>query len=228
MTMVLIHGGGFGASCWDRMIPYLTSPVTSPVLAVDLPGRGAHPADLDTVGVADWAESVITDMDTAGMERAVMVGHSMAGLTMAVLATRVPERIERLVFISCVMPPEGQCAIEAPKNFKPRADGRLMSEAAAKAVLCNGMDSELTAYTLSIMGPDTQRPMHEPVSLSGFANDIPRTYIRLSGDAIFKAHRQDDSIANIGNCDVVTLDCAHMAMISQPQRLAEILNGLVA
>lgn len=235
MNMVLIHGGGFAASCWDRTLPYLTSPVTSSVLAVDLPGRGAHPADLATVGIEDCAQSVIGDMDAAGIDKAVIVGHSMGGLTLSALARLIPERIERLVFVSCVVPPDGKGASntsgeevrDVKEGIDAQDDGKLMSDEVATAVFCNDMDADLTAYTLSIMGPEAPGLVVEPVSLSGFANDIPRTYVKLLDDAILVPEMQDQFIANIGNCEVVTLDCAHMAMISQPERLAEILNGLV-
>ena len=36
----------------------------------------------------------------------------------------------------------------------------------------------------------------------------------------------DEMIANLGGADVVDLDAAHMAMISQPAALAAILNAL--
>ena len=51
------------------------------VLAVDLPGRGDKPADLATVSVEDWVNSAVADIDDAGLGDVVVVGHSMAGLT---------------------------------------------------------------------------------------------------------------------------------------------------
>lgn len=39
MSFVLIHGAGFGANCWDELIPHLNTEA----LAVDLPGRGTRP-----------------------------------------------------------------------------------------------------------------------------------------------------------------------------------------
>ena len=43
--IVLIHGGGLDSRCWERLAPHLAGPV----LTVDLPGRGAHPASLGSV-----------------------------------------------------------------------------------------------------------------------------------------------------------------------------------
>lgn len=49
------------------------------VLAVDLPGRGRNPADLATVTIADWVDSVVDDVENALMGDVVVVGHSLGG-----------------------------------------------------------------------------------------------------------------------------------------------------
>ena len=44
-----------------------------PARVVDLPGRGRHPADLTQLRVRDWADSVVADMDAAGLVAFVLV-----------------------------------------------------------------------------------------------------------------------------------------------------------
>jgi pimeloyl-ACP methyl ester carboxylesterase len=81
-ALVLVHGGGHAADCWEptideihRQEPELT------VLAVDLPGRRGKPGDLYTLTIADFVESVVADIEEAGLGDIVLAGHSMAGLT---------------------------------------------------------------------------------------------------------------------------------------------------
>ena len=95
--VVLVHGGGFAGSCWDLLLEHLDGPV----LAVDLPGRGRHPAALDSVTLESAAASVVADIDAAGFDEVVLVGHSLAGCSMPAaigLARRAgaPCRLRRL------------------------------------------------------------------------------------------------------------------------------------
>ena len=50
---VLIHGGAHSSRCWEPTVPLLDGPV----LAIDLPGRGAHPAPLDAVRL-EWSDGM--------------------------------------------------------------------------------------------------------------------------------------------------------------------------
>ena len=115
--MVLVHGGGHGAWCWEPLVPFLGGEA----LAIDLPpksvrggaGRFESLPELRTLTIDDFARSLLEDVDDAGIDRFVLVGHSMGGLTISEVARRVPDRVEHLVYVSCMVPPEGRSAIEA-------------------------------------------------------------------------------------------------------------------
>ncbi|MDT5099318.1 MAG: hypothetical protein QOC76_3055 [Mycobacterium sp.] len=81
-ALVLVHGGAHASDCWNltigeirRLAPELT------VLAVDLPGRRGKQGDLATLTIDDWVDSIVTDVNAAGLKEVVIVGHSMAGVT---------------------------------------------------------------------------------------------------------------------------------------------------
>ena len=52
--------------------------------------------------------------------------------------------------------------------------------------------------------------------------------MRTLHDAIIDPDKQLRFAANAGAVGVVDLDAAHMCMISQPEALAQILNGIAA
>lgn len=89
-ALVLVHGGAHAGDCWDltvdeihRIAPEMT------VLAVDLPGRRGKPGDLRTLTIADSVNSVVADIEELGLGEVVVVGHSMAGLTVPGVVTKL-------------------------------------------------------------------------------------------------------------------------------------------
>ncbi len=235
MTYVLVHGGGFAGSCWDEIRPFLAEPSH----AVDLPGRGATPGDLATVTVADSVASVADYIIERDLKNVALVGHSMAGLTIPGVAEVVPTRIRRLVFVSCAVPPQGTALLEVLGDLSPNTkevadrigddafDGRgVLHPDLARAMFCNDMDEGLAASTLARQVPEAVGVVSEPSDLTGLRRPIPRTYIRLLQDAAISLDVQNRMIDNLGETQVLDLDAAHMAMISRPKELAELINAL--
>jgi pimeloyl-ACP methyl ester carboxylesterase len=250
-TFVLVHGGAHGAWCWSPLLPHLAGPA----LAVDLPPksvrgvRGEHttpPPELLTVGVDDFASSVIADVDEAGIDRFVLVGHSMGGLTIPEVARRIPERVAHLVFVSCLVPPEGGSTIDAlPEAFRDgvrrsvddaiagRADSPMgqFNDELTRHMFCNDMDEEQTAFVLAHTGLEAPRAFADPVTRVGIPPDLPKTYVRLAQDQALAPEDQERAIAALrgspgGALSVVDLDTGHDVMISAPETLAPVLNEL--
>jgi pimeloyl-ACP methyl ester carboxylesterase len=226
MTFVLIHGGAHGAWCWEPMLPYLDGSA----LAVDLPGRGKKPGDLEKLTTSDFAASVIADIESARLSRVVLVGHSMAGLTIPRVIERIPERIASVVFVSALVPREGQALYEAmsmPAAPAREAGGALLDEATARHMFCNDMTPQQTRFVLESLCPEAVKPMSEPASLAGLRRPVARSYVKLLRDQALAPELQDQFIRNAGpNCSVHELDAGHNAMISRARELAAILNGI--
>ena len=80
-ALVLVHGGAHAADCWDLTVDEIhrQAPELS-VLAVDLPGRAGKPGELAALSIGDCVESVVADIEDAGLRDVVICGHSMAGV----------------------------------------------------------------------------------------------------------------------------------------------------
>ncbi len=74
--LIFIHGAGNNAEVWMDVFPYLKDIATA--IAVDLPGHG-YSAYRSINGVDDYSRCVIDFIETLGVERPVLVGHSMGG-----------------------------------------------------------------------------------------------------------------------------------------------------
>jgi len=230
--IILIHGGGLDRRCWVWLVPHLDEPV----LAVDLPGRGMHPAPLELVTFSDCAASVRDDIDMAGFDTVVLVGHSLAGCSMPAMIGLLGERVRHAVFVGCTVPEDGQSSFdtldpeiqamirEAPAPLEPRA----MDAALAKIVLGNDLDDEQFAWCIERLVPEAPRLTTDPVDLEPLRTPMPRTWVRTLQDIIVPAQKQLRFADNVGNCPVVDIDSGHMCMISQPAALAAILNDIAA
>lgn len=233
MAFVLVHGAGFTSQCWEAVVPHLAGEV----LAVDLPGRGRRPADLREVSQTGFAEAVVADIEQADLRDVVLVGHSMGGLTLPRVAALIPERIRRLVFVACVVPAHGRTLLGAvdddfdaevaersAAHLSPEQAEMVLPPEVATVSFCNDMDLTQTARTLALLVPESIAVMTEPVDMSGLRQPIPRSWVRLAQDAVVTPPTQDAFIEYVGADEVVHLDAGHMAMISRPKELGQVLN----
>jgi pimeloyl-ACP methyl ester carboxylesterase len=94
-ALILIHGAGGSHLHWPaalRRIPGAT------VYAVDLPGHGRSGGP-GRERIEDYATDIIRFMDTVGVPRGVLVGHSMGGAIAQMTALMAPERVAGLVLV---------------------------------------------------------------------------------------------------------------------------------
>jgi pimeloyl-ACP methyl ester carboxylesterase len=92
-AVVLIHGWAFGNR--SHLMPQFEHLATSQrVLALDLPGHGASaPPPSSHFGFADCAAAIVGVLDEAGIDRAVLCGHSFGGRLAVEVAAAYPSRI---------------------------------------------------------------------------------------------------------------------------------------
>lgn len=234
VALVLVHGANHQSIVWEPTVAELRRLVPDgQVLAVDLPGRGSVPADLETLSVTTCVTSIIEQIDAAGLDQVVLVGHSLGGLMIPGVAIELgPTRVRGLVFIAATIPPEGQRVVDtlkgvarwaAPVAARRRRLSRYPRSAAARA-FCNGMTDEQRAFVLDHLCPDAAWLVTEPVSRAGLSNAIPRTWVLTTDDRAVAPEQQRRNIDNLGGIDaVVELATAHDAMVSAPTELAPIL-----
>jgi pimeloyl-ACP methyl ester carboxylesterase len=225
--LVLVHGGSFAASCWELLVEHLAGPV----LCVDLPGRGTHPAPLRSVTIAQAATSVARDVDAAGFDEVVLVGHSLAGCSMPATIGLLGDRVRHAVFVACTVPEHGSSAVDTlPADLQAFAraalaagDTGVLSPAMARDLFGNDLDEDQFAWMLERMVPEAPGLLTEPVDLSPLRTTTPWTWVRPVHDAVVDPEKQLEFATHAGDCAVVDLDAGHMCMISRPRELAAIL-----
>ena len=98
-AVVLLHGFGSSLQTWDVWAKGLAT--THRVVRIDLPGSGLSPPD----PAHDYRDERSLDMlmalmDSLGLQRTSLVGHSMGGRIAWTFAAKFPERVDKLVLVA--------------------------------------------------------------------------------------------------------------------------------
>ena len=122
-AVVLLHGIGSGAASWLQVALGLSE--RARVIAWDAPGYGqSAPLPMAKPSAQDYAGRLLQMLDALGIERCLLVGHSLGALTAAAFAQAHPQRVSRLVLLS---PARGYGAPELAEQGRVVRDKRLHS-----------------------------------------------------------------------------------------------------
>ena len=234
-ALVLVHGGQHSADCWDLTVDELRCLAPQlPVLAVDMPGHGRTSGNLTTVTIADCVRSAVEQIEQAGLNEVIVVGHSLAGLTVpGMVATLGSSRVREMILAASCLPTQGQAIVDAlvgPLAWYVRRAARLrtppttMPNAFSAVLFCNGMTRAQRRFTMTRLHPEAVTIITEQVDRSDLPDDIPRTWILTLRDHALFRHTQLRSIAALGGVQtLIPVDTCHDLMISEPRLLAEVL-----
>ena len=94
-TFVFINSLGTDFRIWDSVVEQLSE--QGNVLLFDNRGHGLSDAVENTVSLDDFADDVVALLEHLSIKKSIPVGLSIGGMIAQILATRIPERIEKLV-----------------------------------------------------------------------------------------------------------------------------------
>lgn len=125
-ALVLMHFLGGSHRTWSAALPFLDR--QHYCVALDTPGFG-DAAQVSGYSVSEMADHLDTTIRSLGLQRCILVGHSMTGKVAVVLAARKPEYLAGLILVA-PSPPGPQPMSEADRD-RQRGYGRTRQEAEA-------------------------------------------------------------------------------------------------
>jgi pimeloyl-ACP methyl ester carboxylesterase len=98
-AVVLLAGSGGTAHIYDDLAPQLVDRFR--IIGITRRGHGAssHAADTTTYRLDPLAADIRTVLDTLGIRRVSLVGHSIAGAEITRFAATYPDRVDKLVYL---------------------------------------------------------------------------------------------------------------------------------
>lgn len=226
-TFVLVHGAWHATWCWERLVPEL-----------EARGHGAWTMDLpsDDPGATfeTYADVVVAAMKESQADDIVLVGHSLAGMTVPLAAARHPVR--RLVYL-CALPAipgvsfADQLRTEKMLNMEyvsgmseTDAEGRRAWADAelARQFMYADCDSDLAEGAIARLRPQAQSPYSVACPLDDYPS-VPTTSIVCSDDRLVNPEwSREFAKARLG-AELVQLPGSHSPFMSRPADLAEVL-----
>jgi pimeloyl-ACP methyl ester carboxylesterase len=229
---VLVHGAWHGAWCWRKLLPLLWSSGHR-AFAVDLTGLGArqHLRQPD-IGLSTHVEDVVAILEAEELERAVLVGHSYAGMVITGAADRAGERLAALVYLDAVVPRSGE-SWSSTHTAATQAERRA-------AIAERGGIAPPDPAVFGLAGADRQWVARRQCDQPGGCYDealhfdeerwssLRRHFIDCTAPALATIAASRERVRSDATWQVSTLATGHDPMISAPQELAALLGRIGA
>ncbi|WP_198115327.1 alpha/beta fold hydrolase [Massilia rhizosphaerae] len=241
-AVVLVHGAQNDHSVWTAQAHALARQGHA-VLAVDLPGHGrsAGSALVTVEAMADW---LLALLDAAGIDRAVLAGHSMGSLIALEAAFRQPARVRALALVGSTWPMKVSDALLATAlsdeaaaidmvNLWSHAGIAPAAPGSPQGFWVPGASRRLM-QRLSEIHP-AQLLHTDFVACNTYANGAaaagavacPALFVQGRRDVMTPPRSAQALVAAIPHARVAAFDCGHALMTERPDDVAAALADFV-
>jgi pimeloyl-ACP methyl ester carboxylesterase len=234
-TFVLVHGGGHGGWCWQRVARQLRQrghDVYTPTLTGF--GERGH-LDTTTISFDTFVTDVANVFSFEDLHDVVLVGHSMGGIVIPRVAETVPERVRRVVWLAAPVTLDGQTLIDAvPRSpWIARAvtlgpDGTAHTD---RELILDANIQDGTPEDRRFVGdrhlPYPPHALVEPGRLSAFlALGLPTGYVAAEDDRTIEPAVAASFAARLPGCISATVPGGHDCMITRPNEVTDTLSRM--
>jgi pimeloyl-ACP methyl ester carboxylesterase len=219
--LVLLHGIGGNADAWR--LQYGAFNTQFRVIGWDAPGYGdSFDFKTDAPSVEDYAGAFVALLDALGIERAVVVGHSLGGLVAACAAAQYGDRFESLVLTACSSghasydEERRQAILRTRLEAFANGDVSVYARSRVKNLLSAAPPAEVVEEAVSVMA-QIRQPGFPQATRMVSASDIfpflarirmPARVICGTDDKVTPAEMNQKIAAGIAGADFVPIDGA--------------------
>jgi pimeloyl-ACP methyl ester carboxylesterase len=224
-VFALVHGSCQDAWVWHKVIPLLRADGHR-VVAMDLPLSDPN------AGASEYADAVVSALANLD-EPPILVGHSMAGMVIPVVASRRPARL--LVFLAAAIPKLGKSLFdrfhgEERDMFQPDWPGKDPSRNRQHALdyLFHDCDGTLAEEAIThLRRQASSRVAREAPPLEKWPT-LPSQSIVCAEDRTLNPVWLRGASRRLLGVEAIEIPGGHCPFLSRPELLAAELAGLAA
>ena len=232
-TFVVAHGAWSAGWAWKKMRPLMRAAghalVTPTYTGV---GERSHLAH-EGIDLNHHITDILQVLEYEDLADVVLIGHSYGGMVATGVADRAAPRIRQIIYLDAFVPKHGESAMSLqPVAVQERMRAAVAADGKGWRVPANPMppdtavDDVAWAMPKRVMQPI--KTLTQPISLTGAAAHLPRSYIYCRKSGPGDVFRQ---FANRAQAEVgwryVEMDASHNPHITCPDALMDILTDLV-
>lgn len=229
-TIIFIHGAFHGAWCWDKTIEYLEGK-----------GLNCHAIELDysaSKNLTDFANQITNYIASNNLSNTVLVGHSLGGISLQLVTQQLPDKINKLIFLSALVLEDKQSVIDGfsqqtkeyyTKLFEDQ-DKFIAGFEVAKDRFFNDIEEDEAKEHYKRLREQPKASYLERPNLKRFyelLDELDCTYIVCQKDKAFNEERQLEFAQRLG-AKVEKIDTGHEAMLVDPQGLSDIIIKILS
>lgn len=232
-VFVLVHGAWHGGWCWEKVSEKLSAEgnlVYTPTLS----GMGENKNTLDsTINLNTHINDIVNLIVKKDLHHVILVGHSYAGVVISGVADRIPERLEKLVYLDALLVENGQSVFsvnpkESQDSFTKTAMDfdKGLSIPAPPSSWFGLTDSIAVKLTNDRLTSQPFKTFTQPLVLKyPYGNHLPLIYIACRNPELAVLEQYARKTRKSKAWKYYELNTGHDAMISMPAELTTLLTS---
>lgn len=235
-TFVFVHGAFLGEWCWEKVTPLLEQ-AGHKVITFDLPSHGNDPTPPSNVSLKDYCDAVCQRVDEEE-NKVILVGHSFGGMVITQVAEYRPYKVEALVYLSALIPLNGENLMILSEKYKMSPlpitlseDGMhiMLNPPSVRELFYDNCTNEIVSEIEKKLSPQPLLPYIAKIEIKDENyGKIPRYYIETLKDNALSIETQRQMYTNVPCKAVFTMDTDHSPFLSAPEELTTHLNSISA
>ncbi|MBS1601522.1 MAG: alpha/beta fold hydrolase [Bacteroidetes bacterium] len=233
-TYVLVHGA-WSSSAGLEQVKERLEKAGQKVILVSLPGHGTDQTPPGTLTMDVYRDKTIEAIN-AVQGKVILVGHSMAGIVISAVAEKIPNRIDKLVYLAAYLPADGQSLLDLATTDKESYLGNALIPSEDHSTIgvktevivpafCQDAPDGVKSVVVSTFRVEPAIPLTNKVSLTA-ANfgRLPKYYIHTLQDHTVSPALQQRMVATAPHVvKEYSLDSSHTPFLSMPDQLVDVL-----